>query len=82
MVTTQDENEEPVGLTESVANAVRDTSVRIRRVSGATPEVPFRLLVLFVVIGITLALGPMPWAGIGVAALALLAIDVGARRGR
>lgn len=82
MVTTAEGEEPEVPATERAVNAVRSAGQTVRKVSGANAAVPFRILVLFAIIGISLCMGPWPIAGLGVAALALLAIDVGQTRGR
>ena len=51
-----------------------------QRAIGATPSVPVRVLVLMAVTGICLAFAPLPYSGVGIASLVLLALDVGRAR--
>lgn len=46
-----------------------------RRAVGATDRIPLRIMALFIVIAVCTALAPIPANLVGVAAVALLALD-------
>jgi len=47
---------------------------RARAVIGATPTMPVRTIVLFILIGVCLAVAPPPFNALGIAGLVLLAL--------
>ena len=52
----------------------------VAKVTGASETLPLRLIVLFVVAVVCSTLAPIPWNGVGVAAVVLLALDTAMNR--
>ncbi len=51
-----------------------------QRLAGADPAVPLRVVLLFLVAVVTMAMAPLPEAAVGEAVLVLLALDVSRHR--